>query len=163
LVDEGAEAELGWIVDLISEIRSARSETNVPAGAQIPLVLVAPSAAARARIERWDETIRRLARLSGIAVAEAAPRNAVQLIVRGETAALPLEGVVDIAAETARLRKELRKEDGEVAKVDAKLGNPEFLSRAPEEVVEEQRERREAAETRRRKLEEALRRLGASA
>ncbi|HKH35192.1 MAG TPA: class I tRNA ligase family protein, partial [Beijerinckiaceae bacterium] len=161
LVDEAAEAELGWVVELISEIRSARSETNVPAGAQIPLVLVSPSAAARARVERWDETIRRLARLSEITVANAAPRSSVQLIVRGETAALPLEGVVDVEAEIARLEKERGKLEGDIAKIDAKLANQDFLARAPEEVVDEQRERREVAQTRLHKIEEALARLKA--
>jgi valyl-tRNA synthetase len=161
LVDAAAEAELGWVVDLISEIRSARSETNVPAGAQIPLVLVNPSAAARARVERWDETIRRLARLSGITIADNAPRSSVQLIVRGETAALPLEGIVDLNAEIARLEKERQKLEGEIGRIDAKLANKDFLARAPEEIVDEQRERREAAQARLRKIEEALARLSA--
>jgi valyl-tRNA synthetase len=154
-----AEAELGWVVDLIAEVRSARSETNVPAAAQVVLALVRPSADARARVERWDETIRRLARLSQIDVVDAAPKNAVQLIVRGETAALPLEGVVDLVAERARLDKEAGKLKGEMAKIDAKLGNADFLKRAPEEVVEEQRERRDDAMTRLHKIEEALARL----
>ena len=161
LIDEAAEAELGWVVELVSEIRSARSETNVPAGAQIPLLLVNPSAAARARATRWDETIRRLARLSAITVAESAPRSSVQLIVRGEVAALPLEGVVDLEAEVARLDKERAKLAGDIDKIDAKLANADFLARAPEEIVDEQRERRDAAEARRRKIEEALARLNA--
>ncbi|HEX2137952.1 MAG TPA: valine--tRNA ligase [Microvirga sp.] len=161
LVDDAAEAEIGWLVDLISEIRSARSETNVPAGAQVPLVLIAPSAEVRARAERWEDTIRRMARLSEITAAAAAPRSSVQLIVRGEVAALPLEGIVDLAAERARLEKELQKLDAEIAKIDAKLGNPDFLRRAPEEVVEEQRERREEAVARKAKIAEALRRLAA--
>jgi valyl-tRNA synthetase len=161
LIDEAAEAELGWVVELISEIRSARSETNVPAGAQIPLLLVNPSAAARARAERWDETIRRLARLSTITIAESAPRSSVQLIVRGEVAALPLEGVVDLEAEVARLDKERAKLAGDIDKIDLKLANADFLARAPEEIVDEQRERRDAAEARKRKIEEALARLSA--
>ena len=161
LIDEAAEAELGWVVELISEIRSARSETNVPAGAQIPLLLVNPSAAARARAARWDETIRRLARLSTITIAESAPRSSVQLIVRGEVAALPLEGVVDLEAEVARLDKERAKLAGDIDKIDVKLANADFLARAPEEIVDEQRERRDAAQARRRKIEEALARLSA--
>jgi valyl-tRNA synthetase len=161
LIDEAAEAELGWVVELISEIRSARSETNVPAGAQIPLLLVNPSAAARVRAERWDETIRRLARLSAITIAESAPRSSVQLIVRGEVAALPLEGVVDLEAEVARLDKERAKLAGDIDKIDVKLANADFLARAPEEIVDEQRERRDAAQARRRKIEEALARLSA--
>jgi valyl-tRNA synthetase len=158
-----AEAEIGFVVDLVAEVRSARSETNVPAGAQIPLVLVSPSDEVRACAGRWDETIRRLARLSGIAFADAVPRNAVQLLVRGGVAALPLEGIVDLAAEQARLQKEMQKLAADVAKVDAKLGNADFLARAPEEVVEEQRERREEAEARKAKVAEALRRLTATA
>ena len=74
-------------------------------------------------------------------------------------AALPLEGVIDLAAERARLAKEIQKLDAEVAKIDAKLGNADFLKRAPEEVVDEQRERREEAVTRKAKMEEALSRL----
>ncbi|HEU4519913.1 MAG TPA: valine--tRNA ligase, partial [Microvirga sp.] len=161
LVDAAAEAEIGWVVDLVAEIRSARSETNVPAGAQIPLALVQPSPETRARVERWGETVRRLARISGIAFAEAPPPSSVQLIVRGEVAALPLEGIVDLAAERARLLKETQKLDGEIAKIDAKLGNADFLRRAPEEVVDEQRARREEAEARKAKIGEALRRLAA--
>ena len=159
LVDESAEAEIGWVVDLVTEIRSARSETNVPAGAQIPLVLVSPAMQVRERAERWGDTVRRMARLSEISVGDAAPKSSVQLIVRGQVAALPLEGIVDLAAERSRLAKEVQKLDAEIAKIDAKLGNEDFLRRAPEEVVEEQRERREEALARRLKVSEALGRL----
>ncbi|MGA4555106.1 valine--tRNA ligase [Methylorubrum aminovorans] len=154
-----AEAEIGWLVDLISEIRSARSETNVPAGAQIPLVLVGADESVRARVERWSETLTRLARLSEIGFAEAAPKNAVQLLVRGSVAALPLEGIVDLAAEVARLKKEAGKARTEIGKIEGKLGNADFLARAPEEVVDEQRERRDAEAARLAKIEEALARL----
>nr|WP_210260971.1 valine--tRNA ligase [Enterovirga sp. DB1703] len=159
LADPAAEAEIGWVVDLVSEIRSVRSEMGVPAGAQVPLVLLSPSPATRSRVEAWGETIRRLARVSAISAADVAPEQSLQLIVRGEVAALPLAGIVDIAAEVARLTKERGKLDGEIGKIDAKLGNPDFLARAPEEVVEEQRERRAEAEARRAKIDEALARL----
>ncbi|CAO4154709.1 Valine--tRNA ligase [Methylorubrum thiocyanatum] len=154
-----AEAEIGWLVDLISEIRSARSETNVPAGAQVPLVLVAADTSVRTRVERWSETLTRLARLSEIGFAETAPKNAVQLLVRGSVAALPLEGIVDLAAEVARLKKEAGKARAEIGKIEGKLGNADFLARAPEEVVDEQRERRDAEAARLAKIEEALARL----
>ncbi|MEZ0251597.1 MAG: valine--tRNA ligase [Methylobacteriaceae bacterium] len=154
-----AEEEIGWLVDLISEVRSARSETNVPAGAQVPLVLVGADAGVRARVERWSETLTRLARLSEIGFADAAPKNAVQLLVRGSVAALPLEGIVDLAAEVARLKKEAGKARAEIGKIDGKLGNTDFLARAPEEVVDEQRERRDAEAARLIKIEEALVRL----
>ena len=159
LADAEAEAEIGWLVELISEVRSARSETNVPAGAQVPLVMVAADATVRARLDRWSETLVRLARLSEIGFAEAAPKNSVQLLVRGSVAALPLEGIVDLAAEVARLQKEAGKGRGEIAKLDGKLNNADFVARAPEEVVDEQRERREAEAARLARIEEALARL----
>ena len=161
LIDEAAEAELGWVVELISEIRSARSETNVPAGAQIPLLLVNPSArpAPAPRAGTRPSAASRASPRSRFA--ESAPRSSVQLIVRGEVAALPLEGVVDLEAEVARLDKERAKLAGDIDKIDAKLANADFLARAPEEIVDEQRERRDAAQARRRKIEEALARLSA--
>jgi valyl-tRNA synthetase len=159
LINEPAEAEIGWVVDLVTEVRSARSETNVPAGAQIPLVLVAPSTEVKARVERWGGTIQRLARASEITIAGVAPKSSIQLLIRGEVAALPLEGVIDLVAERARLAKEIQKLDSDIAKVDAKLGNADFLKRAPEEVIEEQHERRGEAMTRKEKILEALGRL----
>ena len=161
LEDPAAEAEIGWIVDLVSEVRSVRSEMNVPAGAQIPLVLVGASADIEARVIRWDETVRRLARLSEIGFAPVAPKSSAQMIVRGVVAALPLEGVIDIGAETQRLGKEIAREEGEVRKVDGKLNNPDFVRRAPEEVVEENRERRADALARIEKMRAALERLKA--
>ncbi len=155
-----AEAELGWLVDLITEVRSVRAEMNVPAGAQIPLVLVGASDETTARAKLWNDALVRLARLSSIAFASEAPAGAVQLVVRGETAALPLVGIIDMDAEAARLAKELAKAVDDIAKVDVKLGNPDFLARAKEEVIEEQRERRDAAEARASKIRDALARLG---
>ena len=159
LVAPDAEAEIGWLVDLVTEIRSARAETTLPAGAQIPLVLVSVSSQTRYRAERWRDMLIRLARLSEVRFETLAPPQSVQMVVRGEVAALPLAGIVDVAAERQRLQKEIGKIDSDVAKTDAKLGNADFLARAPEEVVEEQRERRDEAVSRRQKLAEALERL----
>jgi len=83
----------------------------------------------------------------------------VQLVVRGDVAALPLRCVIDLAAERARLAKEIAKCDADIARVDAKLGNPNFAARAPEEVVEEEKEKREEAQLRKAKLADALQRL----
>lgn len=155
-----AEAEIGWLIDLVTEIRSVRAEMNVPAGAQIPLVLVGASEDVRSRVATWSDVLMRLARVSAISFEVEAPAGAVQLVVRGETAALPLAGVIDMDAEAARLSKELAKASDDIARVDAKLNNRDFLARAKEEVIEEQRERREAAEARAAKIREALARLG---
>ena len=86
----------------------------------------------------------------------------MQLVVRGELAALPLAGVIDLAAERARLGKEMAKCDADIARVDQKLNNPDFLKRAPEEVVEGEREKREEALARKAKIAEALKRLDTS-
>ena len=155
----GAEAEIGWIVDLISEIRSVRSEMNVPASAQMPLVLIGVGADVRARAERGFDTLKRLARVSDVSFADAAPANSAQMIVRGSVIALPLEGTIDIGAERVRLTKEIGKLEGEVKKIDAKLGNADFVARAPDEVVEENRERRSDSISRIEKMTAALERL----
>jgi valyl-tRNA synthetase len=163
LDDVDAESEIGWLIDLVSAIRSVRAEMNVSAGAEIPLVLVAVAPATATRAERWAESIRRLARLSGISLANDAPQGSVQIVVRDEIAALPLAGIIDFAAETTRLKKEMARVDSDLARIDAKLGNTEFVRRAPDDVVEEERERREAAQMRRAKINEALERLRGAA
>ena len=156
----GAEAEIGFIVELISEIRSVRAEMNVPAAAQIPLMLVNASPETKSRAKNWDETIKRLARLSVISFAPEAPEKSVQMIVRTTVAALPLQGIIDFDAEKARLAKEIAKLKGDVDKIEAKLRNADFVARAPEEVVDENRERREDALSKIEKLAAALARLG---
>src|SRR5712691_4697659 len=163
VVDEGAEAEIGWVIDLVTAIRSVRAEMNITMATEIPLVLVGVSAATKGRAERWAEVIRRLARLTNISVVATAPPGAVQLIVRGEVAALPLKGVIDFSAEQARLEKELARVDADIARIDGKLANADFIARPPEDVVEGEREKREEAQARRVKILEVLARLkGAS-
>jgi valyl-tRNA synthetase len=155
-----AEAEIGWIVDLISEIRSVRSEMNVPAGAQAPLVFVKASDAVKGRVARWESVIMRLARMESLTFADLAPPQSVSVQVRRDEAALPLGSLIDIAAETARLTKEIGKIDGDIMGIEKKLGNAEFVAKAPEEVVEENRERLVTAGLRRARLADALKRLG---
>jgi valyl-tRNA synthetase len=154
-----AEAEIGFIVELISEIRSVRAEMNVPPAAQIPLVLVNASAGVRAYVKTWDETVRRLARLSEITFSGAAPPKSAQTVVRQTVAALPLHGFVDIESEKTRLAKEIAKLKGESSKIEAKLNNRDFVARAPEEIVEENRERLAEALSKQEKLAAALERL----
>ena len=156
LTDDKAEAEIGWVIDLITAIRSVRAEMNITA--PIPLVLAASSVESKARAERWAEFIKRLARVSEISSA-AAPQGSVQLLVRREVAALPLKGVIDLAVERARLGKEMQKADADVARSDAKLNNPKFMEHAAEEVVEEEKEKRDEALARKAKITEALERL----
>ena len=163
LDDAEAEAEIGWVVDLISTVRSVRAEMNIPPATMMPLVLVNVSEETQARAERWLEFVKRLARVSELMFMKSVPEGAVQLLVRGEIAALPLKGVIDINVERARLEKELSKAESDIARVDQKLNNPKFVANAAEEVVEGEKEKREEAESRRAKILEALERLKGAA
>jgi valyl-tRNA synthetase len=160
-IDAAADAEMGWLVKLISDIRSARAELNVPAGAKLKLLVIGGNATTAARIETHRAAIERLARIDGVEAAESAPKASLQIVVGEATYALPVGDVIDLKAESARLQKEINKLADEVGKIDAKLANAAFVARAPEEVVEEQRERRAQAEQTAARLSAALERLGA--
>jgi valyl-tRNA synthetase len=162
LDDSAAEAEIGWVIDLITAIRSVRAEMNIAPATLLPLVLAGAAAETRERARRWSEFVQRLARVADISFADAAPPGSMQLVIRGEVAALPLKGVIDFVAERARLEKEMAKADADIARVEQKLGNADFIKRAPEEVVEGEREKRAEAETRKAKLAEARKRLEAA-
>jgi valyl-tRNA synthetase len=161
--DTAAEAEIGWAIDLITAIRSVRAEMNIPPATKIPLVLAGVSAETKARAGRWAEFLQRLARVSDISFADTAPAGSVQLVVRGEVAALPLKGVIDLNAERARLDKELAKADADIKRVDVKLSNEKFVANAPEEIIEGEKEKRQEAEGRRAKILQALERLKGAA
>ena len=155
-IDAEAEAEIQWMIDLIAETRSTRSELNVPAGAKIPLLLIGADEATELRLERYQDLIDRMARLEYSTSANEAPAGSVTFVLSGATVALPLQGVVDLPAEAARLAKEIGKLEAEIVKMDAKLNNASFVEKAPEEVVEELRERREDALASASKLKHAL-------
>jgi len=161
LIDVEAEAEIGWVVDLVSAIRSVRAEMNISLAT--PLELINASKDTKARAIRWTEHIMRLARVSEIFYMDQPASGSVQLLVRGEVAALPLKGIIDVAAEQGRLQKEIAKVDADIKRVDAKLGNPDFVRKAPEEIIEGEKEKREEAEGRRAKILEALERLKGAA
>ncbi|MGE0419599.1 MAG: valine--tRNA ligase, partial [Acetobacteraceae bacterium] len=156
-----ARAELDWVVRLISLVRSVRTEMNVPPSATAPILLRDADPATMARAERWIDAIRRLARASEVsALTGDMPRGSAQAVLDEATVVLPLEGLIDIAVEQARLRKERDKATGEIRKVEQKLANADFVRRAPEEVVEENRERLANYQSEVARLEAALERLG---
>jgi valyl-tRNA synthetase len=144
IVDPAANDEIEWLIRLISAIRSARSDVNVPASAVVALILKDAGPMTLERVVRYRGLVERLARVDASnPTVEPPDKGAVRVPVDEMTVILPLEGVIDFAAERVRLEKELKRLAGEVDKVDKKLGNAQFLERAPEEVVNEQRERRE--------------------
>jgi valyl-tRNA synthetase len=133
---------------------------NVNAGAKIPCVLVGAGQEARRRARSWEAEIMRLARLSSMSFEDQVPRAAAQMVLDEATVALPLEGVIDFAAERARLSKELEKIGKDMAVIDGRLNNASFVAKAPPEVLEESRELRAGLEARKAKVDEALKRLG---
>ena len=162
LTDPAARDEMEWVVRLISSVRSMRSEMNVPPSAQIELKLKDAGAESLKRLDTHRDLILRMGRLaSAEPLSGPVPKGAVQAVLDEATLILPLEGIVDLDKERARLTKEIEKLAGEIKKIDAKLSNEQFVAKAPEEVIEEQRDRRESAEQARDKLQKALEMLAA--
>jgi valyl-tRNA synthetase len=156
---EAAGAEMSWVIELIKGVRSVRAEMNVPAGAKIQLLLTGAGETAKERLGRNRDVILSLARLTSAEVADAIPKGSAQFVLEEATVALPLGDVIDFARERGRLEKDLKKAQEEIARFDAKLSNEQFVSRAPEEVLAEQREKRAEAATLAARLMDAIKRL----
>jgi valyl-tRNA synthetase len=157
--DAAAQREMAWVTGLIDDIRSARAQMHVAAGLKLDLLTVALDDTGRAAFQRNEALIRRLARIERVTDAPAVPKGAITLPVEGGLFALPLAGVIDAAAEAARLTKVLDKLEKDMGALRARLANPQFLASAKEEVVDEARARLEAGEEEAVKLRAALARL----
>jgi valyl-tRNA synthetase len=156
LGDTAAQEEMNWVVDAISAIRALRAEMNVPPGGRLALLYRDAGDMAKARIARHDGLIRTLARIETIAAETGgATKGAAPIVVADVTFVLPLAGIVDTAAETKRLDKEIARLEGEIGKVDKKLANADFVAKADPEVIAENKERKTSAEA-------AIQRLRAS-
>ncbi|HEX7109486.1 MAG TPA: valine--tRNA ligase, partial [Aestuariivirga sp.] len=160
LGDAKADKEIEWVIAIISEIRSVRAEMNISGGLKIPCVLVGANKDSRRIASAWENEIIRLARLSSISFEDRVPKASAQIVLGEATVALPLEGVIDFATETARLKKELEKIEKESTAIAGRLGNPGFVAKAPEDVLTETRERKAELDVQRTKTAEALKRLG---
>jgi valyl-tRNA synthetase len=142
-------------------VRGTRSQMNVPAAAHVPLLLKGASETTQARLAAHAPLIMRLARLDKLEADDGASTSgAAQFVIGEATAVLPLGDVIDVEAERQRLKKEHDKLQGEIAKIDKKLANEQFLAKAPEEVVVEQRERRADTAQAAAKIAEAVASLG---
>jgi valyl-tRNA synthetase len=139
--DAEAAAEINWLVELVSGIRSVRSEMNVPPAAIAPLVVIGASDLTRARLERHDSAVKRLARIGAVTHADAAPAASAQIVLGEATVCLPLGSLIDLEAEAARLQKELARVTEEVARIHKKLSNEKFVANAAPEVVAAEREK----------------------
>ncbi|MBB2202412.1 valine--tRNA ligase [Gluconacetobacter tumulisoli] len=155
-----AAAELDWVVRFISAIRTVRAEMNVPPSRMAPVLLRDAALETVERAGRWAEAIGRMARVSEVTVlADDMPQGAAQLVVDEATLVIPLAGIIDLSQERQRLEKERRKIDDEIAKVERKLGNADFIARAKPEVVEENRDRLAQQQGERARLDAALARI----
>ncbi|MEM7279244.1 MAG: class I tRNA ligase family protein, partial [Pseudomonadota bacterium] len=161
LADAEADTEMGWVIRVIDGIRSVRAEMNVPAAAKIDMIITGHSSEIAGRLERNAQLIERLARLQAATVADSAPDGCVTVALQDCAVNLPLAGVIDIDAEKARLTKAFDKSSKEINGLEKKLGNQGFLAKAPEEVIEEQRDRLATGLAERDRLQAALDRLAA--
>ena len=157
--DDAAADEINWLIDLVTGIRSARSEMNVPPAATAPLVMVGANSLTVGRLERQEGAIKRLARVEAISTASAAPKGSAQIVVREATACLPLGSLIDLGAEKARLEKALGKVASDIEKIGSKLANAKFVENAKPEVVEAEREKLAELEGQRESLAVALARV----
>jgi valyl-tRNA synthetase len=154
-----ASDEMNWVIDLIKGVRSVRAEMNVPAAAKIPLVLANASETGARRLAKHVDVIATMARLTSAEAASVIPKGSAQFVLEEAVVALPLGDVIDFAKERARLEKDLKKTQDEIARFDAKLSNEQFVAKAPEDVLAEQREKRSEAAALAARLTDAIGRL----
>ncbi|REC58417.1 valine--tRNA ligase [Rhodosalinus sediminis] len=159
LADAEADAEMRWVIAMIEEVRSVRAQMHVPAGTYVPVLATEMDARGRAAWSRNEALIKRLARIASLEDATAFPKGTATVALEGTTLGLPLEGLIDVAEEKARLDKTKARLDKEIKGLRGRLSNPDFAANAPEEVVEEARENLAAREDERARIGEALDRL----
>ncbi|RXV66723.1 valine--tRNA ligase [Roseovarius sp. A46] len=159
LVDPAADREMNWVIALIEQIRSARAQMHVPAGLYVPLLVSDLNDAGRAAWARNEMMIKRLARIDSLTDVESFPKGCVTVAVEGGTFGLPLADIIDVTEEKARLEKTLAKLEKELSGLRGRLGNPNFVESAPEDVVAETRDNLAQREDEEAKLRAALDRL----
>ncbi|MEL6724584.1 MAG: valine--tRNA ligase [Pseudomonadota bacterium] len=159
--DQVAADELGWVLRIISQIRSVRSDVNVPAGAKVPVSLIGANDRTAHCVEAHRDVIMRMARLEEFELADTAPAGAVKTVLDEATVALEIADLIDASEEVARLDKQLGKLTGEITGLEKRLGNEAFVAKAPPEVVAEQRERLTDLQGTRDKLSVAREQLAA--
>jgi valyl-tRNA synthetase len=154
-VDESAAQEINWVIDMITELRSLRNDLGVPAGSKLPLTLVNAGPEIEHRAMSHEDVLKRLARLEDISMTDATPEGAVTAVIGETMSALSVADIVDLDEARKRLDKELAQLDKDITSTEKKLSNENFVSRAPAEIVEENRERIVDWTARREKLKAA--------
>lgn len=162
-VNSSAADEIAWVQKVISEVRSVRSDMNVPAGARIALIVQDASQTTQQRLQTYDAIIKQMARLENIELLNGkAPARSVKTVVDEATLILPIADLIDLDKERDRLKKQIGKLEDDIRKTDEKLNNQQFVDRAPAEILEEFRTRKEEALGVIKKLSNALSQLEAA-
>ena len=159
-VDAAAKAEIEWLIALVTEIRSARTELSVPPSAKLHLFTGEASDETAGRLDRQHAMLSRLARLESVQLSSFGGSGAAQVVVGETTYALPLEGVIDLASERSRLQKAIVEAEKERDGLAARLGNANFTERAKPEAVDKARADHDARAAEAERLSAALARLG---
>ncbi len=162
LSDTDAAEDVTWMIDLVNEIRSVRADMRVPPAATTDLLIKGASDQTKALINQYMAIIRFMARVGDIRFADTFPKGSVQSVVREATIGLPIADIIDLDQERDRLRKEIDRLRQDIQKIDGKLKNEQFIQNAPEEIISEQKARRDEAETAMNKLSNALKQLEAA-
>jgi valyl-tRNA synthetase len=163
LIKKEAAAEIAWAQKFISEIRSVRSDMNVPAGAKIALVVQDANATTQERLKIYEPVLKQMARLSSIELLTGkAPGRSIKAIVDEATLILPIADLIDLDKERERLQKQIAKLRDDISKTEAKLGNEQFVSNAPPEIIDEFKARKTEALGLIEKLATALEQLEAA-
>lgn len=157
--DDSAASEINWLIDLVTGIRSVRSEMNVPPSAKAPLVVVGANALTLERFGRQSAAVERLARADGISNADVAPKGAAQIVSGEAVVCLPLGSLIDVAAEKARIEKAIGKSEQELERIDKKLGNEKFIANADPVIIAADRERKAELDVQIASLRTALQRV----
>ena len=163
LIDQSAEEELEWVKTFVMGVRRIRSESDIPPGKPLPVILQNASELDKQRYTNNESFIQFLAKiesLNWLGNDEIAPESSTSLV--GEMKLLvPLAGLIDKDAELTRLNKEIGKLESNLEKSSAKLTNPKFVDKAPEAVVQKERERVAEMETALNQLKEQLEKISA--
>jgi valyl-tRNA synthetase len=159
-IDAEAKAEIDWLIKLVGEVRAARAELNISPGAKLAAHIQDAGEGTRARLERQQASASRLARVESWSFDAAPSGGSAQIVVDEATFVLPLEGVIDIAAEKARLAKALEAVAKEAKSLEGRLNNPNFVEKAKPEAVEKARADHAEKSAEAERLSAALARLG---
>ncbi|BBF69357.1 valine--tRNA ligase [Sphingomonas bisphenolicum] len=159
-VDTDAQAEIDWLIRLVSAIRTARTELNVPPGAKLPMVVRDAAEETHRRLDRQGVALARLGRVESLTFGEPPAGGAAQIVVDEATFILPLAGVIDIAAEKTRLAKALAAAEKERDGLGGRLSNASFVEKAKPEAVAKAREDHAEKTAEAERLKAALERLG---